>query len=165
MLFIATAKLLGTIHPALGDRMEILQLSGNSQTEKEHSARMPLIPPCQLAEHGLTADQITITDDALQLVIAEHTQEAGVQGLEHQIGTFARKVAAAVTTRSTDVPPGPTTVVNRVGVEEFLGPPRFRREIEFCTSRPGVGPASRGPRPGATCSSSRPPCFQAESSR
>ena len=61
VLFIATANQLGTIHPALLDRMEIITLSGYTEEEKVHIARMYLVPR-QLEEHGLTADQLEITD-------------------------------------------------------------------------------------------------------
>ena len=137
VLFIATANQLGTIHPALRARMEIISLSGYSESEKEHIARRYLIPR-QLSEHGLIADQMEITDDALRFIIGEHTREAGVRNLERQIATLARKVASAIARRPDGAPPAPATLVDRGRVDEFLGPPRFRKELEFRTSRPGV---------------------------
>ena len=132
VLFIATANQLGTIHPALLDRMEIITLSGYTDEEKVHIARMYLVPR-QLEEHGLTADQIEITDGALMRAIAEYTREAGVRSLERQIGTIARKVAARVATGSIQ-----RARVDAPDVVEYLGPPRIRSENEFRTSRPGV---------------------------
>ena len=135
VLFIATANQLGTIHPALLDRMEIIQLAGYSQEEKLHIAKMYLVPR-QLTEHGLTAEHLTIEDAAILRVIAEYTREAGVRNLERQIGTICRKVAARVATapeRST----APTTV-HAAEVPDYLGPPRIKPETEFRTSRPGV---------------------------
>jgi ATP-dependent Lon protease len=132
VLFIATANQLGTIHPALLDRMEIISLSGYTEEEKIHIARMYLVPR-QLEEHGLTADQIEITDDALRRAIAEYTREAGVRNLERQIGTIARKVAARIATGGIQ-----RARVDAPDVIEYLGPPRIRAENEFRTSRAGV---------------------------
>ena len=132
VLFIATANKLGTIHPALLDRMEIIPLSGYSEEEKVHIARMYLVPR-QRDEHGLKPEQFVIDDDALHEVIADYTREAGVRSLERQIGTIARKIAARVATDS--------TFVGRVSgdnVAEYLGPARFRSEGAFRLSRPGV---------------------------
>jgi ATP-dependent Lon protease len=132
VLFIATANQLGTIHPALLDRMELISLSGYTEEDKVHIARMYLIPR-QLEEHGLTPDQLELTDAALRLVITEYTREAGVRTLERQIGTIARKVAARVASD-----PAHAVVVDAAQVAEYLGPSRFRSETAFRTSRPGV---------------------------
>jgi ATP-dependent Lon protease len=132
VLFIATANQLGTIHPALLDRMELISLSGYTEEDKVHIARMYLIPR-QIDEHGLRPEQLVITDVALRRVIIEYTREAGVRSLERQIGTIARKVAARVATD-----PAYTARVDAVQVPDYLGPPRFRSETAFRTSRPGV---------------------------
>jgi ATP-dependent Lon protease len=84
VLFIATANQLGSIHPALRDRMEMVWLSGYTEEEKVNIARKYLIPR-QLAEHGLAAGVLTITDAALRTVIGEYTREAGVRSLERAI--------------------------------------------------------------------------------
>src|SRR3954466_3712331 len=94
-LFIATANQLGTIHPALLDRMEIISLAGYTEEEKVNIARQYLIPR-QLDEHGLTPEQVSIEDDAVRQIIAQYTREAGVRSLERQIGAVARKIAARV---------------------------------------------------------------------
>jgi ATP-dependent Lon protease len=135
VLFIATANQLGTIHPALLDRMEIIQLAGYSEEEKLHIARKYLVPR-QMSEHGLTAGSMEITDGALRLVIAEYTREAGVRNLERQLGAICRKVAARLATGGAVEPA--TTVVDRDQVDDFLGPARFKKEMAFRTSRPGV---------------------------
>ncbi len=137
ILFIATSNQLGTIHPALLDRMEIIQLSGYSEEEKLNIARTYLLPR-QLTEHGLSPDLMDITDAALRLVTAEYTREAGVRNLERQLGTIARKVAARIVARPPEATPAPTTVVDADHVETYLGPPRFKKEVAFRTSRPGV---------------------------
>jgi ATP-dependent Lon protease len=135
VLFIATANQLGTIHPALLDRMEIIQLAGYSEEEKLHIARKYLLPR-QMSEHGLPAGSMEITDAGLQLVISEYTREAGVRNLERQLGAIARKVAARLAT-STPVAPA-TAVIDREQVDDYLGPARFKKEMAFRTSRPGV---------------------------
>ncbi|HWK08902.1 MAG TPA: endopeptidase La, partial [Vicinamibacterales bacterium] len=132
VLFIATANQLGTIHPALLDRMEIIQLGGYSEEEKIHIAKMYLVPR-QRDEHGLKPEQLTIDDGALRTVIAEYTREAGVRSLERQIGTIARKVAARVATDASYV-----GRVSSKSVSDYLGPARFRSEGAFRLSRPGV---------------------------
>ena len=137
VLFIATANQLGTIHPALLDRMEIIALSGYSEEEKAHIARKYLLPR-QIAEHGLPPEAMEVTDAALQVVITEYTREAGVRNLERQLGAIARKVAARIATRPTDSGTPEKTLVDRDQVDDFLGPARFRREAAFRTSRPGV---------------------------
>src|SRR4030095_5801563 len=71
-LFIATANQLGTIHPALLDRMEIIQLAGDSEEEKVHIARKYLLPR-QMNDHGLPEGTMQITDEALRLVVSEYT--------------------------------------------------------------------------------------------
>ncbi len=139
VLFIATANQLGTLHPALLDRMEIVQLPGYTEDEKRHIARRYLIPR-QISEHGLPPTTIDITDEALKAVIANYTREAGVRSLERQIGAIARKIAARVAGRpvSDDASAPATTRVDAPDLKEYLGPPRFQRESVFRTSRPGV---------------------------
>ena len=132
VLFIATANQLGTIHPALLDRMELISLSGYSEDEKVHIAKMYLIPR-QLEEHGLKPQQLEITEAALRRTIAEYTREAGVRSLERQIGTVARKIAARVATDALH-----TAVVDAPQLPDYLGPARFRSEAVFRTSRAGV---------------------------
>src|SRR5512134_1402025 len=89
VLFIATSNQLGTIHPALLDRMEIISLTGYSEEEKVHIARQYLIPR-QLEEHGLDGSRVAFDDGAIRRIIAEYTREAGVRSLERQIGAVAR---------------------------------------------------------------------------
>jgi ATP-dependent Lon protease len=133
VLFIATANQLGSINPALRDRMEIVWLSGYTEEEKLNIARKYLVPR-QLSEHGLAPGSLTISDDAMRGVISEYTREAGVRDLERQIGTIARKVAAKVATGVTGV----DFAIERNELEDYLGAPRYRREAAFRTSRPGV---------------------------
>jgi ATP-dependent Lon protease len=137
VLFIATANQLGTLHPALLDRMEIIQLAGYSEEEKLHIARRYLVPR-QLSEHGLEPGLLEITDDALRRVIGEYTREAGVRNLERQVGAIARKVAARVASRRPDGGAPPAATVGPEDLRDYLGPTRFHREAAFRTSKPGV---------------------------
>ena len=139
VLFIATSNQLGTVHPALLDRMEIISLSGYTEEEKLHIARRYLLPR-QISDHGLPDGALELTDTAIRTVISEYTREAGVRNLERQLGTIARKVAARLATGpGTDGgTPASKTVVDREQVDDYLGAARFKREVAFRTSRPGV---------------------------
>jgi ATP-dependent Lon protease len=132
VLFIATANQLGTVHAALLDRMEIIPLSGYSEEEKRHIARRYLIPR-QIDEHGLNATMFTIDDEALARIVSDYTREAGVRGLERQIGAVARKIAARIAAGDATA-----VTVHAADLPDYLGPARFHREVSFRVSRPGV---------------------------
>jgi ATP-dependent Lon protease len=95
VLFVATANVLHTIPGPLQDRMEILRLTGYTEVEKLEIAKQYLVKK-QLEATGLTAEQITFTDDALREIIRAYTREAGVRNLEREIGNVCRKVARKV---------------------------------------------------------------------
>jgi ATP-dependent Lon protease len=135
VLFIATSNQLGTIHPALLDRMEIIPLAGYSEEEKLHIARRYLVPR-QIEEHGLDPARVTIEDDAIRRIVTEYTREAGVRNLERQIGAVARKTAAR--TAAAPIGEEQALVVRAEDLPEYLGPPRFHQETGFRLSRPGV---------------------------
>jgi len=137
VLFIATANQLGTVHPALLDRMEIISLAGYSEDEKLHIARRYLVPR-QLEENGLKADTVTVADDAIRRIITEYTREAGVRGLERQIGAIARKIAARVAAAPAHREGAGRVTVAAGEVPDYLGPPRFHDEVSFRVSRSGV---------------------------
>jgi ATP-dependent Lon protease len=134
VLFIATSNQLGTIHPALLDRMEIIHLAGYTEEEKLHIATRYLVPR-QLQEHGLMSGQVAFDDGALRRIASDYTREAGVRNLERQIGGVARKIAARVA--SSIEPPAPIAV-HAEDIAGYLGPPRFQQELSFRVSRPGV---------------------------
>jgi endopeptidase La len=142
VLFIATANQLGTIHPALLDRMEIISLAGYTEDEKLHIARRYLVRR-QLDENGLAPEMVTINDAAIRRMIAQYTREAGVRNLERQIGAVARKVAARVAgavpvpVAAGEATNGPT-VIDAPDLPDYLGPPRIHDEVSFRVSRPGV---------------------------
>jgi ATP-dependent Lon protease len=134
VLFIATANQLGTIHPALLDRMEIISLSGYTEEEKLHIAERYLVPR-QLEENGLSPELVTIEEPAIRRIINEYTREAGVRNLERQIGAVGRKIAARVA--ASDAAPS-RFVVTAASIPDYLGPVKFHREVAFRVSRPGV---------------------------
>ncbi len=92
VLFIATANFLQNIPGALLDRMEVVEFSGYTESEKEEIARRYLIPR-QLEENGLAGKTVTIADEALREIISGYTRESGVRQLEREISKVARKVA------------------------------------------------------------------------
>lgn len=95
ILFIATANSLDTIHPALRDRMEIIELSGYTTEEKVQIAKKHLIPK-QRNEHGLKAGDVSFDTKALTKIIKDYTRESGVRGLERKIGAVIRNIAKSI---------------------------------------------------------------------
>jgi ATP-dependent Lon protease len=133
VLFITTANVLDPIPPALRDRMEVLEIPGYTEEEKLAIARDHLVDK-QVANHGLTAEQLTITDAALRTVIRGYTREAGVRNLEREIGALCRKAAR----RRAEGDESPL-VITPDGVAEMLGAPTFMdEEMEERTKEPGV---------------------------
>jgi ATP-dependent Lon protease len=133
VLFITTANILDPIPPALRDRMEVLEIPGYTEEEKLAIARDHLVQK-QIANHGLTPDQVTIRDDAIRLVIRGYTREAGVRNLEREIGALCRKAAR----RRAEGDESPLHITSEI-VVELLGAPRFLdEEMEERTKEPGV---------------------------
>ncbi len=124
VMFICTANVLHTIPQALRDRMEVLQLAGYTEAEKVEIAKRFLAPKA-IEGTGLTADNIIITDEAIQAVIQRYTREAGVRSLEREISSICRKVARKV------VVEGKTfkETITAEKVTEYLGVPRFRPSL------------------------------------
>ncbi len=95
VLFIATANSLDTIHPALRDRMEIIDIAGYTVEEKMQIAKKYLVPK-QRKDHGLKTKDLSIDDKALLRIIEGYTRESGVRNLEQKIGALVRKVAKSI---------------------------------------------------------------------
>jgi ATP-dependent Lon protease len=122
IFFIATANQLGPIPAPLRDRMEIIRLAGYSDREKLEIARRYLIPR-QTTENGLNSAQLKITDDAIELIAARYTREAGVRQMERNVGSIARKVALKIAQAQAE-----TITVTAAGLREYLGAPQFYPE-------------------------------------
>lgn len=95
VLFVATANALDTIHPALRDRMEIIEITGYTVEEKLQIAIHHLVPK-QVKEHGLEGHTVKFTKDALLKIIEKYTRESGVRTLERKIAAVVRSVAKLV---------------------------------------------------------------------
>lgn len=95
VMFIATANNLGNVHPALRDRMEIINVSGYTVEEKIQIAKKHLLPK-QIKTHGLQKDHINLSNKVLEAVIEGYTRESGVRTLEKRIAALVRKVAKKV---------------------------------------------------------------------
>jgi ATP-dependent Lon protease len=95
VMFITTANILDTIHPALIDRMETLELPGYSTEEKTHIAEKFLVPK-QLKEQGIEKYGVKFSRDAVLLIIEEYTREAGVRNLEREIANVCKKIAREI---------------------------------------------------------------------
>jgi ATP-dependent Lon protease len=133
VLFITTANVLHPIPPALRDRMEVLEIPGYTEEEKLAIARDHLLQK-QISNHGLTSEQLIITDDALAAVIRGYTREAGVRNLEREIGALCRKAARRrAEGDETPLTIDPTVVMDMLGAPTFLD-----EEIEERTKDPGV---------------------------
>lgn len=133
VMFIATANLLDSIPAPLRDRMEILELSGYTDEEKQAIARRFLIPK-QVKAHGLADVELDWTDEGLTFLIQNYTREAGVRNLEREIATVCRKIA----TRKAEGSEFSLTV-GPDEVREYLGRPRhYYEERAQRTEQPGV---------------------------
>jgi ATP-dependent Lon protease len=132
VMFITTANLLEPIPAPLRDRMEILRLSGYTETEKVHIAQGYLIPR-QLRENGLWAEELSFDGDVLRTIIQDYTREAGVRNLEREIGKICRKVVTGIAEGESE----PVEITSE-NVSEFLGPRRYFPDTALRTQVPGV---------------------------
>jgi ATP-dependent Lon protease len=119
VLFITTANSIGSIPPALLDRMELIEFPGYIEEEKLEIARRFLIPR-QLEESGLEPGEVKFADETVRRLVREYTYEAGVRNLEREIGRMCRKVARSKSEKK-HFPARLTPAI----VEKFLGPPQF----------------------------------------
>ena len=132
VLFITTANGIGTIQPALKDRMEMINVSGYLAEEKLEIAHKYLVPK-QLTEHGLRADELSISDAALQEIIDKYTHESGVRGLEKQIAKIAR-----VTAKKMALEQAFPRVIEPAHLREYLGLPTAFHDDVKGNEGPGV---------------------------
>jgi len=124
VMFICTANVLHTIPQALRDRMEVLQLAGYTELEKIEIAKKFLAPKA-IEGVGLTKDNMTFTDEAIQVVINRYTREAGVRSLERELSSVCRKVARKVVSEGNKF----SEEITPEKVTQYLGVPRFRNTM------------------------------------
>lgn len=132
VMFITTGNLADTIPGPLRDRMEIIYLSGYTTEEKLGIAKKYLLPK-QLEEHGLTNAILAITDQALNMLIAQYTREAGVRNLEREVANLCRKVAKRIAEGKEK-----KFIVTAKNLQGFLGVPKFLPEEEMAKDEVGV---------------------------
>jgi ATP-dependent Lon protease len=133
VMFVATANVIDTIPGPLLDRMEVIRLDGYTETEKISIARHHLIGR-QLARAALRDDEVVIDDEALRVIVADYTREAGVRNLEREIGRLLRKAATKLAAGEREAP----IVVEASAVRDWLGRAHFYFESADRTSVPGV---------------------------
>jgi ATP-dependent Lon protease len=124
VLFITTANWLEPIHPALRDRLEVIELPSYTESEKLQIAKRYLVPR-QIEEHGLTRRDVKFADSALRKLIREYTREAGVRQLEREIAALLRKATRKIISQN-----GKATMVklDAENLEDFLGHAPFIAE-------------------------------------
>ena len=122
VLFIATANMISSIHPALRDRMEMIEISGYVVEEKIDIARKHLIKK-QLTDHGLDEKRFTFSREILEYIIENHTRESGVRQLDKKIAKVVRQLAKKVAFGE-DIP----KKLDMALIRELLGMPEFYKE-------------------------------------
>ena len=132
VLFIATANSLDTIHPALRDRMEIIQIAGYTLEEKVQIAKKHLIPK-QREEHGISTKDISFDQKAIVRIIEDYTRESGVRNLERKIATVVRNIAKSIAMEEEY-----DQKITEEAVVRILGSPVFDKEIYQDNHTPGV---------------------------
>ena len=133
VVFIATGNMTETIPGALLDRMEVIRFDGYTTDEKVAIARDYLWPR-QRERNGLREDEVSIPDDAIELVVTEYTREAGVRQLERELGTVLRKTATTIASEAAE----PPVAIDEAAVREALGRQKVFRETAERTAVPGV---------------------------
>ncbi len=132
VMFIATANTLSTVHPALRDRMEVIDLSGYLLEEKVEIARRHLFPK-QMKEHGLKDAQVKLPKKTIERLIDEYTRESGVRALE-------KKIAAVLRQRARFIAQGDKVKaeVSPDELSKILGSPVFQKDRTYSTDTAGV---------------------------
>lgn len=132
VLFVATANSMSTIHPALRDRMEIIDINGYLLEEKTEIANRHLIPR-QLKEHGVKKNQLTFPKKVIEKIIDNYTRESGVRSLEKNIAKIIRNKARFIAEgESYD------KKISESMLETILGAPKFQREKGISNHYAGV---------------------------
>ncbi len=132
VMFIGTANVLDSIPAPLRDRMEVIELTGYTSDEKLQIAKRYLVHR-QLESNGLTAEQCSISDNAIMTIIQDYTREAGCRNLEREIGSVFRHVAMRIAESLVD-----KEQIDSEQIPGILGVKKFDSDIAMRTSVPGV---------------------------
>jgi len=133
VLFIATANVAETIPGPLLDRMEVVRFDGYTTDEKVAIARGYLWPR-QIERNGLRTEEVELSDQLLRELVTEYTREAGVRGLERELGKLLRKTATKIASATTEVP----VTIDLAAIRDALGRQRYFQEAAERTAVPGV---------------------------
>ena len=123
VMFIATANSLNTIHPALRDRLELIDVSGYLIEEKIEIAQRHLIAR-QLENHGLTKTDLKFSKEALTRLVEDYTRESGVREMDKQLAKVTRRVARKIAFEE--------EYTRKIGINEireYLGAPKYSKEL------------------------------------
>jgi len=134
VLFITTANWLEPIHPALRDRLEVIELPSYTESEKLQIARRYLVPR-QLEEHGLRKGEVKIPDATIRRVIQDYTREAGVRQLEREIAALTRKATRKIVSNGRVTRP---LVLKPEFLKSYLGAARFVSETAEAIKEFGI---------------------------
>ncbi len=132
VLFITTANDISSVHPALLDRMELINVTGYLPEEKAAIANGYLIPK-QTEAHGLTTDQLKLSPEALDTIIDSYTRESGVRGLDKQIAKIAR-----ITAKKIAMEEERKDIIGPDEVKEYLGLPTNFHDLQDGNEEAGV---------------------------
>lgn len=136
VMFIATANQLDGIPAPLLDRMEILDMTGYTLSEKFHIAKNHLLPR-QFEEQGIDPKLVQLSDDALFRLISSYTREAGVRELERKVAAVLRGVSEKVVQKISTGDQTPLRI-QALDVEEILGPEKYQADLALEQNPPGV---------------------------
>ena len=132
VFFIATANNISSIHPALRDRMEIINISGYSTDEKVEIANKHLLKK-QLIEHGIKDHKISIYKKTYEKIIDSYTRESGVRGLDKEIASLARYFAKSIAMKEKFI-----TKIKPDNLIKILGPVKINKDTYEKNPLPGV---------------------------
>lgn len=132
VLFILTANVLENIPGPLRDRLEVVEVSGYTMEEKMEIAKRHLLPQ-ELKRHGLTADDLILSEEALKELVESYTREAGVRDLSRRLGAVARSLAVEKAEGSVE-----SKTLSSEDLTPILGPPRHLKELKAAQPQVGV---------------------------
>ncbi len=137
VMFITTANTLDTIPGPLRDRMEVIELAGYTADDKLQIAKRYLVPR-QIERNGLRKSWISVSDAALRAIISDYTREAGVRGLEREIGTVCRKLAFEIASEAPAAGRRKRATIGEARARELLGRQKYFAETRRRTQQAGV---------------------------